>query len=107
MHASVRLRAALQIDAGTMNNGLAALECPGQCSLITDIGSDPRRPVTGRNRVHAGVTSDENHLVPVGEERTSRVAADEAAHTRDRNPGHSIDTVVAGRRRPLGALPRS
>jgi hypothetical protein len=75
---------------------------PSEC-----IGSDPRCPIAGRIRGRGGVASDEDDLILVGKDRTSRVAADEAARARDRDLGHSIDTVVAGRRRPLGALPRS
>ena len=74
-------------------------------SFISAVTHVVRAP--GGFAIRFGVASYEDDIISVGKERTSRVAADEAAGARDRDPGHSIDTVVAGRRRPLGALPRS
>ena len=68
---------------------------------------DPGCVTAGGNRRDIGMSSDEHDIVAVGEQRTRGVTPDKATRARDRDPGHSIATVVAGRRRGWARLPRS
>jgi len=104
---AVRLSAALQIDAGAVNDGFAARECPGQRCLVINVRADPGCVLTSREHRQIGMTGNQHHIVAVGQQRLSCMTADEATCASDCDAGHSIATLVAGPRRAEVDLPSS
>ena len=107
MYRGVRLLAALEVDTSAVDDGVAPGERTRQRRLVTDIRRYPGCVAVGRNCRDVGMPSDEDDIVAVGKQGTRRVTPDKTTRAGDRDPGHSIATVVAGRRRGSARLPRS